>query len=99
MRSRTASLSAAMILGSVGSWGSPVPKSITSSPCASRSSAAWLRRTNGYVDWARRTGEIDISRLACQEPPKDFVDADERVDLDLLVAGVRIARRPGPEID
>ena len=50
------------------------------------------------IDWARRTGRSPCPRLACQEPP-NFVDADERCDLDLLVACVRVPRRARPEVD
>ena len=50
-----------MMRGSVGSRGSPMPKSITSSPAALRAAAAWFSRTNGYVAWPVRMGEIGIA--------------------------------------
>ena len=45
-------------IGSVGSFGSPLPKSITSTPCATRRRRASSRRTNGYVAMPASVGAI-----------------------------------------
>src|SRR5262245_15303192 len=100
MRSRTPSRRAWRIAGSVGSRGSPIPKSTTSSPCERRSAAIWLSRTNGYVACALSVGEsTPLTLLAERERAESEVGALERCDLDELVAGVRVPRRARPEVD
>src|SRR5258708_23753691 len=99
MRSRTPSFSAWMIRGSVGSRGSPMPKSMTSRPCARRASAASFSRTDGYVAWPRRIGEMGTERtLPGEETPQCLVAMDEGRDLDLLVATVGERRIAGPKV-
>src|SRR5262245_46422025 len=102
MRSRTPSRNACRIAGSVGSCGSPIPKSTTSWPASSRADTASLRRTNGYVPCDRSVGESATSRTLVDrtehEPAKRLVRALECVELDELVSAVGVARRPGTEV-
>src|SRR5581483_10177584 len=49
-------------MGSVGSRGSPWPKSMTSTPRAAAARFAWSIRTNGYVPWAAMSGETGTRR-------------------------------------
>src|ERR671935_2816527 len=69
MRSSRASTSPRRIAGSVGSIGSPLPKSISSTPSSARRRLACSSLTNGYVPVARRAGETCIAgHNACVIP-------------------------------
>src|SRR3954471_5257989 len=81
--------------GSVSSFGSPTPKSISSMPRARAAAFASSRRTNGYV-WSGDSGTALDPR---HEPPQRVEAALERSDLDLLVDPVREPRRAGAEVD
>ena len=54
-------MSAWRMIGSVGSFGSPLPKSITSTPCATSARRASSSRTNGYVAISASVGAIRIA--------------------------------------
>src|SRR5581483_11933579 len=96
----SASTSAWRISGSVGSRGSPCPKSMISIPAAAASRLARSIRTKGYVPCADNTGETCTARtLAAQERAQGVVAALECRDLDALVASVRVACRAGAEVD
>src|SRR6266571_4729053 len=100
MRSRRPSTSACRIAGSVGSRGSPWPKSTISIPTSTASRLARSSRTNGYVDCAARMGETCTDRtLAGQKASKCLEGPVELGDLDPLVALMRVARRTRAEVD
>src|SRR5919205_4395061 len=63
MRPARPSTSAWRIRGSVGSIGSPLPKSISSTPAACRRRFACSSRTNGYVPVSASTGERRIGGI------------------------------------
>jgi hypothetical protein len=48
------------MIGSVGSLGSPLPKSITSIPCATSARRASSSRTKGYDAICASVGAIEI---------------------------------------
>ena len=100
---RAPSTSACRIAGSVGSRGSPWPKSRISIPASAASRFARSIRTNGYVPCAARTGETCTPERypPCQtrEAPERLERALELGDLDALVAAVRVPRRAGAEVD
>ena len=86
-RSGSASISAWRIIGSVGSFGSPLPKSITSTPRAASSRRVSSSRTNGYVAIPASVG------LMHREEGYAASRSDvEVLDRDLLVEPVRVAR-------
>src|SRR5919204_2060178 len=65
------SASACRIRASVGSCGSPLPRSISSSPVACSRRFAWSSLTNGYVPVSRSTGETrTIETLPTSEPAR-----------------------------
>src|SRR5919204_1803680 len=78
MRSSSASTSACRIAGSVASIGSPLPKSISSTPSAARRRFACSSFTNGYVPVARRTGESCIGCIMMTVIPRQPDPALER---------------------
>ena len=96
-RSGSASTSACRMIGSVGSFGSPLPKSITSTPCGDEPRGAPLRggRTGSVAicrerrDLHRRRGMLAASR-----------SARSRLAIgDLLVRRCAYARRARAEVD
>src|SRR5437868_4998429 len=101
MRSSSPSTSACRIRGSIGSWGSPTPKSMNSTPSAASLRLASSSRVNGYWPSSLRTGEKRTAsdRTGEQEPLQRLEDALHRRDLDALLPRVRVARLPGPEVD
>src|SRR5919199_5483910 len=78
MRSSSASTSAFRIAASVGSIGSPLPKSISSTPSASSRRFACSSLTNGYVPVARSAGEICIACIMLIVIPRQPEPALER---------------------
>src|SRR5439155_981894 len=87
---------------SVGSRGSPTPKSRIRTPSAARARFASSRRTNGYVVWATRMGErCTPQNLPCagEEALERLVRARELTGRDPLVAAVRIAGGARSEVD
>src|SRR5947208_11380301 len=78
IRSRSPSTSAARIAGSVGSIGSPLPKSISSTPSAAGRRLACSSLTNGYVPVARRAGETCIACIMLIVIPRQPEPALER---------------------
>src|SRR5947208_348772 len=78
IRSRSPSTSAARIAGSVGSIGSPLPKSISSTPSAAGRRLACSSLTNGYVPVARRAGETCIACIMLVVIPRQPEPALER---------------------
>src|SRR3954471_6188925 len=84
---------------SVGSRGSPLPKSISSIPRARSRRFASSSRTKGYVPVAARTGERRMRLDRSEEPGQRLVGAGELGDLDLLVARVGVASRARAEVD
>src|SRR5437870_658912 len=100
MRSSSASTSACRIAGSVGSRGSPWPKSRISTPASAASRFARSMRTNGYVPCAERTGDTCIRRkLAAHEHAKRSERPLELHDLDAFVPAMRVAGRARAEVD
>src|SRR6266545_452520 len=87
------------MIASVGSRGSPLPKSISSTPCAARRRFAWSSFTNGYVPVAARVGESCIGLDGTQETLQGLVGAHQLRDLDLLIAAMGVPRGAGPEVD
>src|SRR5436305_2548412 len=65
-------------MGSVGSRGSPLPKSISSTPSAARRRFACSSLTNGYVPVARRAGETCIPCIMLVVIPRQPEPALER---------------------
>src|SRR5215217_392279 len=85
-------MSASLMNAGVASRGSPTPRSMISIP---RSAAACVRRTNGYVPCAARSGLTGSSGI---EPLQQLVAGHERRDLDALVAAVRVGGIAGAEV-
>src|SRR5919205_2513391 len=78
MRSRSPSTSAERIAGSVGSIGSPLPKSMSSTPSAASRRFACSSLTNGYVPVARSAGETCIACIMLDVIPRQPEPALER---------------------
>src|SRR5436189_5418 len=90
------------MIGSVGSFGSPLPKSITATPSAESRRRASSSRTNGYVAMPARVGEIRTairSDRIEQERPQRLEAPLEVLDRHLLVPLVRVRRGAGAEVD
>src|SRR5215218_8420699 len=88
-------MSASLMNAGVASRGSPTPRSMISIPRSAAACLACVRRTNGYVPCAARSGLTGSSAI---EPLQQLVAADERRDLDALVAAVRVGGIAGPEV-
>src|SRR5262245_22626929 len=84
----------------VGSRGSPMPKSISSSPDSTIRRRASSSRTNGYVGSVSSTGERRVTepRLPGCKAAKRLEAPLEVRDRNLLVCTVRVGGRAGPEV-
>src|SRR5688572_12482716 len=94
----------------VSSRGSPMPKSMISTPAARSRTRACSSRTKGYVASPSRTGErrtLMPSRLEAPwkglasraERLEHLEAAQQRADLDELLALVSLRGRARPEVD
>src|SRR5437868_8957131 len=101
MRSSRPSTSACRIRGSIGSWGSPTPKSMNSTPSAASRRLASSSRVNGYWPSSLRTGEKRTAsdRTGEQEALQRLEYTFHRRNLDALLSRVRVACLPGAEVD
>src|SRR5258708_35927234 len=84
----------------VTSRGSPMPKSISSTPLAVASAFQSSSRAKGYCASSLSTGERRMARkLPGKEALQRLVGALELADLHPLVDRVCVPRRTGAEVD